>query len=313
MMRILLVVLAWPLIILSVIVSFDWIRGTFFTSTLDEQPTLRIKQPSYYSVGLNALEKFAGLPESNQASIRENLETNLISTEQWVATLQQSQHRVLCLGEDHEEATRKFLAEQFFSKLTFNVLLLEATSDEVARIVKRVDAGRDYVPLLDADIARVIRAARHKNPDVILEGIEETKDQEKRRKYRERPGLRDESIVKNFWDKYRPGGRHAILFGALHCTDRPNWFFERVRTMALESVVDKMLNIRVVGERQDGLLEAFVFFLDGIGVARTDFVIPDIRSLHPLIFQWFSLLEPQTLGRFDTLVVFRMNKERDGT
>lgn len=311
MMRILLVVLAWPLIILSVIISFDWIREEFFTSTPDKRSIVPIRQPSYHSVGVNALQRFAELPESNRASIRKNLETNLISIEQWLATLQQSQYKVLCLGEDHEEATREFLAEELFSRLTFHVLLLEATADEVARIVKRIDAGKTYVPLLDADIARVIRAARHKNPDVALEGIEETKRQKKKREHRDRPGLRDDSIVKNFWDKYRPGKRHAILFGALHCTDRRSWFFERVRAMASPFIADEMLSIRVVGEHQGGALGALVFFLDGIDIAKTDFVIPNIRLLDPLIFQWFSLLEPQTLGRFQTLVVFRMREERD--
>lgn len=313
MMRILFVVLAWPLIILTIIVSFDWVRNEFFTSVPDKHAAYRIKRPKYYSVGLNALQRFAELPESNQAVVKANLERNLISTEQWLAALQRSQYKVLCLGEDHEEATRQFLAEALFAELTFHVLLLEATSDEVARIVKRVDAGKPYVPLLDANIARVIRAARRKNPGVILEGIEETKRQRKQRKHTDRPGLRDDSIVKNFWDKYRAGERHAILFGALHCTDRPNWLFGRVRTMAPGPVADKMLNIRVVGEHQDGLLEAFVFFLDEIGVARRNFVIADTRSLHPLIFRWFSLLEPQTLGRFHTLVVFRMREERDDT
>lgn len=305
-MRILLVVLAWPLIILTIIVSFDWIRGEFFTSPRDKNWTDRVRPPSYLSVGAHALTRFSELSETDRNSVIRNLESNLITTEQWLAGLQQSEYRIVCLGEDHEETTRQFLAEQFFQRFTTDVLLLEATSAGITRIAKNLDTGKNYVPLLDADIAKIIRVARSQNPNLILGGIEETKRQKKTRERQDHPSFRDDSIVSNFWHTYRPGKRHVILFGALHCTNQPNWLFERVRGMAPRPVAEKMLNVRVIGDHQDGLLEAFVFFIDEIGVERSDFVIPNTSSLHPLIFEWFALLTPQTLGRFHTLVVFRM-------
>jgi len=54
----------------------------------------------------------------------------------------------------HEESTRNFLAEEFFAKFSTDVLLLEATPKDLKRLIKRMDAGRDYFPLLDADIMK---------------------------------------------------------------------------------------------------------------------------------------------------------------
>ncbi len=54
----------------------------------------------------------------------------------------------------HEESTRNFLAEEFFAKFSPDVLLLEASPKDLKRLIKRMDAGRDYFPLLDADIMK---------------------------------------------------------------------------------------------------------------------------------------------------------------
>jgi hypothetical protein len=56
---------------------------------------------------------------------------------------------------------------------------------------------------------------------------------------------------------------------------------------------------------QSGPLEAFVFFLDDIGIEKKNFVIPDTTSLHPLIYELFQELNRQILEKFCTLIVFR--------
>jgi hypothetical protein len=66
-----------------------------------------------------------------------------------------------------------------------------------------------------------------------------------------------------------------------------------------------MLNIRVVGEHQNGALEAFVYFLDEIGIDKKHFVIPDTRNLHPHIYALFRVLKRQTLDKYRSVIVFR--------
>ncbi len=188
--------------------------------------------------------------------------------------------------------------------MNIDVLFFEATPRKLEHIMKRVEEGRTYVPLLNADISKIIHAARANDPSIIFGGIEETKRQRVYR-YQYLNGSREESIKINFWNKFRTGKCHVVLFGALHCTNKPDWLFGSIRNSVPLSIAVKMLNIRVLGEHQDGPLEAFIFFLDQIGFEHKDFVIPDTSSLHPLIYEWFLLLTQQTLKQFHTLIVFR--------
>ena len=81
------------------------------------------------------------------------------------------------MGELHNESTRSFLSHEFFANFSVDVLLIEATPEELKRLIKRMKAGRDYFPLLDADIMNILRTARDRNPDTKIYGIEETEKQ----------------------------------------------------------------------------------------------------------------------------------------
>jgi hypothetical protein len=207
------------------------------------------------------------------------------------------------MGELHEESTRSFLAKEFFAKVNANVLLLEATPKNLKRLIKRMEADKDYFPLLDADILNILRTVKDRNPDIKIYGIEETDKQT--RQQQGHSNSRDESIAKNFWVTFEPGLRHIILFGALHCTNESNWLFHNLFSQASPTLKEGMLNVQILGEHQNGPLEAFVYFLDEIAVNRRNFVIPDTRLLHPLIYELFPMLNQQTLKKYRSLIVFR--------
>jgi hypothetical protein len=207
------------------------------------------------------------------------------------------------MGELHQESTRLFLSKEFFANLSVDILLLEGTPGELKGLIKRMEAGRDYFPLLGADIMNTLRAVRDRNPAVKIFGIEETAKQA--RQPNGRLNARDQSIAQNFWTTFEPGKRHIILFGALHCTNESNWLFQNIYRQASPALKEKLLNVWVLGEHQNGPLEAFVYFMDDIGVEERDFVIPDTRALPDPIYEWFPLLNRQTLGKYRALVVFR--------
>jgi len=211
--------------------------------------------------------------------------------------------QILCIGELHNESTRSFLSQEFFANFNVDVLLIEATPEELKRLIKRMESGRDYFPLLDADIMNILRTARDRNPDIKIYGIEETDKQAKN--YHGHLNSRDQSIAQNFWRTFEPGLRHIILFGALHCTNESNWLFHNLCTQASPTLKDKMVNVRVLGEHQDGPVEAFVYFMDEIGIEKGHFVISDTRSLPGQIYEWFPLLNRQTLEKYQSLIVFR--------
>jgi len=301
--RVLLAVLGGYFIILIVLTARDWIKEEYPQPSANPPNTERIQHPFYHEQAANALQRFTRLPKRERNSIKKSLESGLISMEQWLTRIGQSDCRIMCLGELHEESTRNFLAEEFFANFSVDVLLLEATPEELRRLTKRMNAGRTYFPLLGADIMKTLRIVRAKNPNVQISGIEETDEQEKEQD--SHSGSRDESIAHNFWNRYRPGMRHLILFGALHCTNEPKWLFERLYDQASLPLKKRMVNAQVLEEHQNGPVEAFVFFLDEIGIPKASFVIPDTRLLHDCIYEWFPSLNRQSLQKYRSLIVFR--------
>jgi hypothetical protein len=302
--RVILASLGGYLIILLLLSVYDWIVEEYPRRPTKPTSSERIQHPFYHEVAAKALQRFSRLPKPEKAAIKQNLESNLISTEQWLTHLGQSDYQIICMGELHEESTRNFLAEEFFAKFSTDVLLLEATPKDLKRLFKRMDAGRDYFPLLDADIMKILRSVKNRNPAIKIWGIEETDEPQKGQ--HGHSISRDQSIAHNFWDRFQPGRFHIILFGALHCTNEPNWLFKHLSNQASFPLKERMLNVRVLGEHQNGPVEAFVYFLDEIGIEKKHFVIPNTDSLHPRIYELFQMLNRQTLEKYRSLIVFRI-------
>ena len=302
--RMIIFALGGYLIILLFMIAYDWIREEYPRPPTKPPSTERIQHPIYHQQAVDALQRFSRLPKPERDAIKESLESSLISMEQWLTHLGQSDYQVMCIGEFHEESTRNFLAKEFFAKFSVDVLMMEATPKELKRLIKRMNAGRTYFPLLDADIMNILRSVRARNPNIKICGIEETDKQKKEQ--RGHAGSRDQSIARNFWNRFQPGMRHIILFGAFYCTNEPNWLFEYLCGQAPLPLKERMLNAQVLGEHQNGPLEGFVFFLDGIGIEKKNFVIPDTSALHPRIYELFQLLNRHILEKFCTLIVFRI-------
>jgi hypothetical protein len=304
--RVILATLGGYLLILFFLSVYDWVLEAYPQRPAEPMTTERIQHQFHHQRALEALQIFRQLPKPEKTSIKEDLESNLISMKQWLTYLRQSDYQILCLGELHKEATRRFLSQEFFPDLSLDVLLLEATPSELKRLIERMEAGWDYFPLLDADALNILRAVRGRNPESKIYGIEETDQQAMNDHGSSNP--RDQTIARNFWDKFEPGSRHIILFGALHCANESNWLFHNLCNQATPALKDEMLNVRILGEHQNGPVEAFVYFMDEIGVEKRHFVIPDTRSLPGCIYEWFPLLDSQILGKYRSLIVFRTRR-----
>lgn len=301
MLRMILVVLGWPLLVLVIVSAVLWYREQY-----PEPPQDQLLTPSQVRVAMRsaqrALEELWALPPQEQERVLAGLRRSQLSPAQWLAELEAKDYPIVCLGEHHEPATRRFLADVFFSHYRLDVLLLEATPAELERIERWTDDGRDYVPLLDADISAVLAAVRRHSPGAVVRGIEETPAQIRARAGRE--GSRDRSLVRNFWQAWQPGRRNVILYGALHCTTDPTWLFHHLREQLPPREDVPLRNVRVVGTAQHQPTRAFVFFLEALGMARDDFVIADTDAVPDTVRRWFPSFDQQILRRFSTLLVF---------
>lgn len=172
-------IVAWSLAIVALVVVLDWSVDYF--SPAPERVT---PEPSfvYPLVSDYVLEQYNALPKQDREAILANLNVRLETAQTSLDELRARQPQVLCLGEDHVDVTRNFLAEHVFTKLQLDMLLLEATAEQLVEITKGVDAGgQRRVSLLQADIAGVLRAARQANSELSIVGIEESQQQRKAR------------------------------------------------------------------------------------------------------------------------------------
>ena len=262
-----------------------------------------VRHVGYEDMAIRALVAFEAMPASRRRALVDNLRRHLGDLELEVARLRDSRVRILCIGERHLEATRRFLAEAVIPELAVDVLLLEAPDPAWSALAERIDAGEPVVPLLGADIAAVVRAARRARPDVVVTGIDESASQKAQRIHLDR-GSRDISIARNLRSQVRRDKRHAVIFGALHCADQPNWMYRRIQLGEHRVDREAIRNVNVIGEHQDGTLEAFLAFIHGIGVERRQFMVTDVGALDRLIFTWFPGLT-RSFQRFDSVIVFR--------
>ncbi len=117
MSRVILSVLVGYVLILLFLTGRDWYRAEYPRPPAEPAVEERIRYPRDHERAKEALERFRGLPRTERAAILRNLESRLVSVEQWLSRLEQSNVQILCLGEHHEESTRAFLADAFFARI----------------------------------------------------------------------------------------------------------------------------------------------------------------------------------------------------
>jgi hypothetical protein len=66
---------------------------------------------------------------------------------------------------------------------------------------------------------------------------------------------------------------NLILFVALHCCDFVGWLYDLINTSEASFGPNQRTNLYVLGEYQDWSLEAFIYFLDKIGLRKKNFTI----------------------------------------
>ena len=262
-----------------------------------------VQHAGYEAMADRAIEAFAAMPASRRRDLVENLRSNIGNLDAELARLDASRLVILCVGERHMASTRRFLADTMFPRLAIDALLLEIPGDELPEMLRQIDADVPEVPLLGEDIAAIVRSVRSSNAAIVIAGIDESASQ-KAQRYHLKRGSRDISIAANLRSHIRRTKRQAVLFGALHCADQPNWMYRRVQSSERRVNREEIRNVNIIGEHQDGTLEAFLVFAHTVGVDRREFMIADTAALDRLIFAWFPALTNSFL-RFDAVIVFR--------
>ncbi|MCJ8337168.1 MAG: hypothetical protein MJK10_01755 [Pseudomonadales bacterium] len=297
-----------PALLVSAISLYQWIEIEFPSRPVANINSERIQHPNYHNIATHALKKFSLLAPADKSLIIKNLQENLVPLEQWMAHFQRSDYLLMCLGESHTQSTRKFLSEAVLAEHNFDALYLEANPQELTAIYKRLYSATDYYPLLDADILQLLRSVISKNPDINIHAIDIT-DQQVDYKVPDKQS-RDDFITLNFLNNFTYTGRNIVLIGAMHCNDSAPWFYAKVKNAFTKNVTKPVTNVRIYDEHEEGIIEAFVFFLDQIGLKQQHFVIVNAQRLPPQIKQWFPLTTLFSFDLFETVIIYRQQQQQ---
>lgn len=300
-----LIVLGWPTALLLVIAAYQWYDDEYYVPDPLVVSRAQIQHPNDHPAAVEALSRFEALPRTEQDALLAEIRATIVPMATWFDDIDRQGFALLCLGERHNAQTRRFLAARIFRTLKLDALHLETTAEGLADIERRLAKGREYAPLLGADIAATLRAARAANPSLIVSAIEET-DRQWQSRQRLGAGSRDGSLAANLEAAFLRGGRNLVLFGAFHCTEEADRFYVESRRRLVSETAEQAASLLIIGEHQDGPLEAFVYFLDALGAAPGDFVLVDTNAVPPRIRRWFDLLWNGVFGRYRQVLVFRV-------
>jgi len=226
----------------------------------------------------------------------------------WIQTVNQSNIEFLCLGEIHSQAFRYFLAQEIFSQLNVDVLMLEADPPQVEQLLAEVETGVESVGLFGVDVAAIIRAVRSVNPAVQILGVDETVQQSQWKNleevHSERQRLsRDGFIAQNIREQFRPGLRHVALFGSNHCSlydlglgSRP-FFLHLAGPLTAR---ERMKNVLIVSSAQTNLLSLTIRKAE---LEDSLLVLPDTKAIAPAAYNFRWGLK-SLLDNYDTVIHF---------
>ncbi|MBD2068318.1 hypothetical protein H6F93_12430 [Leptolyngbya sp. FACHB-671] len=226
--------------------------------------------------------------------LQAELNAHQVALSEWIESINRSNLEFLCLGEIHNQAFRQFLAQDIFSQLDVDVLMLEADPPQVEQFLSQVEAGIPSISLFGADIAAVIRAVQARNPDVQVLGVDETAQQTAWKNleevHAERQRLsRDGFIAQNIRQQFRPGSRHVALFGGSHCSlydvglgnSRP--FF--LHLAGVLTAREQMKSALIISAKQTNL---FALTMRKAGLDNQLLAFPDTKAIAPTAynFRW---------------------------
>lgn len=301
LLTLVLVVLGWPASVLVILGGYSlvsgWIAEEYPSPPSPEPAPPLIRHHGYEIVTDAALQSYQALPELERLALRHHLQLALTPVQAWLTRLDRAGFEALCIGENHAEATRRYLGQELLPGLRYDRLLLEVAPDELVHIQDRMAAGREYFPLLGADIAPILRDAAARQPAVEAVGIDLSESQ----RGSELP--RDHFLAENFETAFRVGERHVLLFGAFHCSNQAGWLYYRLQRRS--PPISPMVALRVVEAQAEGPVEAFVRFLEALDLPADGFVIAEPENLPERLLTWFALLRQTTLSRFDAVLIFR--------
>lgn len=249
-----------------------------------------------------AVRAWRELPPYERRALAEALAASTTGLDRWAAQTA-ARAGLVCLGERHADATRRFVARKILPRLAPQTLMLETGAPELAAILERHRHG-EPATLLGADLGPILDAAADLAGRPLLVGIDESAAERKRRAHAEDPGTsREDILVARVRKHWRDGAQHVVLFGALHCRDLPGWMFRRIARSDPRIAGAGMLGVTLLERDEQPGAQMLFYLLEEMGLDADVVVIPDISRFPRQIQAWLPPAAGALAG-FDSAILF---------
>jgi hypothetical protein len=272
----------------------DNFSGRSDPQNLVDDPRLKFRSGAY--IAQEAVNRYRALPANERRTLKDDLLASLSDLEDWSrgAALDA---RLICLGERHDNAVRRFIALQVLPRLNYRVLMLETGEDSLAEL-KRTLILDGMALLLGARIDSIMHAVGRNGVPPRLVGIDETREELQRRMDRtsEDHGVptREETLTRKVVTHWREDSRVVVLMGALHCRDTRGWLFHRLASTRPGPNGHDMLAVAALARSQEAGARLLFYLLEEMGIQRRILVIPDVARFPRQIQSWL----PQVADAF---------------
>jgi hypothetical protein len=246
-----------------------------------------------------AVARYEGLPPNERRAVRVGVRASLSTLDDWATATARA--GFLCLGERHDDRIREFIASLLSTRLSYQVLMLEAGEDELDSLLSVVGTGGP-ASLLGARIDGVMHAVGRDGEAPVLVAIDETAAERKRRS---RGGVtrRETTLASKVSRGWRDGQHHVALLGALHCRDVQGWLFRRVREGDPRIARGGMHSSAVMARYQEPSAQLLFYLLEEMGIRREVLVITDVSRFPREVLLWLPPVAAAFAG-FHSVILF---------
>jgi hypothetical protein len=276
--------------------AFEHYRPRAQATTQFDDPRLSFRPAAHLAQG--AVRAFRAMPAAEQQALREELIASTSTLAVW-AREHANTASVLCLGERHEDATRAFIAQQVLPRINYQVLMLETSQTQLQVMIESFDKGH-RVDLLSASLNGILTATRAQVPAIRIVAIDER--QNARRSAQTQPS-RESLLVARIRSEWRPGQRHTVLFGALHCRAAAGWMMHRLIHEDARIQRAGAMSAVVLARYREASAQVLMYLLEEIGLGDDIVVIPRVSHFPKLVQKWLPLTVDAFAG-FDSALLF---------
>ena len=241
--------------------------------------------PSSHAVSNTSVESNLQFKTTDLGDITTHIKESASLMTDWISEINQTDYKLLCLGETHNDEYRHFYGE-VIQELDFYSLALETNDEAFSQLMSDWEQEKPLY-LLNATFDPIAEALKTKQPPAVLHPVEVTQEQKKfsldqQLETGKREHSRDGFIASNIVSKHTEGQKMVALYGSHHCSLNNQGVGTTPYANHLKKHwgTDKVITVKVLF-RDSISTDPLLSFVDSISEFRRKTVVVSSQKLKP--------------------------------